>query len=184
MSGINERDTPADGRLDARLNLKLDWIHASCGISKEQANKLRIAGRRDIKRFLDEMREIKRQYREIKGDPIQFARMQKRLADIQTSSAADLFGDASFLSKMLDRTLSDEQKVAYAKAVEESQAFEHRAAVQQAVQVCDLAIGLDDDQRRRLTELFMNETRKMKRNEYVGAFAAVHDGLANGEVVA
>ena len=87
--------------------LKLDWIQASCGISEDQKKKLQIAGRRDIKRFLDEMREMKRQYRQIKADPIQFAKLQQRLAEIQTSSAADLFGEASFLSKMLQRTLTD-----------------------------------------------------------------------------
>ena len=103
---------------------------------------------------------MKRQYRQIKADPIQFARMQQRLAEIQTSSAAELFGEASFLSKMLHRTLSEAQRVAYTKAAEESTAFGHRAAVEQAVQVCDLAIGLTDDQRRRLTELFMNEIRQ------------------------
>ena len=127
---------------------------------------------------------MKRRYRQIKADPIQFAKMQKRLAEIQTSSAADLFGEASFLSKMLQRTLSDEQSAAYARAVEESRAFAHRAAVEQAVQFCDLAIGLNDDQRRRLTELFVNETRQMKRKESVGALAAVHDGLADRQVVA
>jgi hypothetical protein len=165
VSGINDRDTPVNGRLDERLNLKLDWIQASCGISEEQKKKLQIAGRRDIKRFLDEMREIKRQYRKVRADPIQFGKMQHRLSDIQTSSAADLFGEASFLSKMLHRTLSDAQSVAYARAMEESRAFEHRAAVEQAVQFCDLAIGLNDDQRRRLTELFLSETRQMKRKE-------------------
>jgi hypothetical protein len=165
VSGINDRDVPVNGRLDERLNLKLDWIEASCRTSDEQKKKLQIAGRRDIKRFLDEMREMKRQYRQVKADPIQFAKLQKRLAEIQTSSAADLFGEASFLSKMLARALSDAQKVAYAKAAEESRAFEHRAAVEQAVRFCDLAIGLTDDQRRRLTELFVNETRQMKRKE-------------------
>ena len=55
--------------------------------------------------------------------------------------------------------------MAYAKGIEESRAFEHRAAVEQAVQFCDLAIGLNDEQRRRLTELFLNETRQMKRKE-------------------
>jgi hypothetical protein len=165
VSGINDRDTPEQGRLDERLTLKLDWIQASCGITGEQKKKLQLAGRRDIKRFLDELREMKRQFRRIKEDPIQFAKMQQRLAEIQTSSAADLFGEASFLSKTLRPTLSDAQNAAYLRAIEESRAFAHRAAVEQAVQFCDLAIGLNNDQRRRLTELFVNETRRIKRNE-------------------
>ena len=165
VSGINNRDTPVNGRLDERLTLKLEWIQASCGISEEQKKKLQIAGRRDIKRFLDEMRATKRQYRLVKGDPIQFAKLQKQLAEIQTSSAADMFGEASFLSKMLKRTLTDAQVAAYVRALEQSRAFEHRAAVEQAVQFCDLAIGLNDDQRRRLTELFVNETRQIKRKD-------------------
>jgi hypothetical protein len=165
VSGINIRDTPEGGRLDERLRLKLDWIQASCGISEEQKKKLLIAGRRDIKHFLDELRETKRQYRDIKADPIEFAKVQKRLAEIQTSSAEELFGEASFLSKMLDRTLSETQRVAYRRAVEESQVFAYRAAVAQAVQFCDLAIGLRDEQRRRLSELFMGEARRVTKRE-------------------
>jgi hypothetical protein len=165
VSGINERDTPERGRLDGRLTLKLDWIQVSCGITDAQKKKLQIAGRRDIKRFLDEMREMKRQFRQIKADPIQFATLQQRLAEIQTSSAADLFGETSFLSKTLHSTLTAEQNAACAKAADESREFGHRAAVEQAVQFCDLAIGLSAEQRRRLTELFVNETRKLKRNE-------------------
>jgi hypothetical protein len=165
VSGINNRDTPVGGQLDERLLLKLDWIQASCGISEEQKKKLLIAGRRDIKRFLDELRATKRQYRQIKADPIEFARVEKRLAEIQTSSAEELFGEASFLSKMLDRTLSETQRMAYRKAVEESQVFAHRAAVEQAVQFCDMAIGLTADQRRRLIELFMDEAPRVSRKD-------------------
>ena len=48
--------------------------------------------------------------------------------------------------------------------MEESRAFSHRAAVLQAVQFCDAAVGLKDEQRRWLTELFVLETRQMKRD--------------------
>src|SRR5262249_15810804 len=75
VSGINIQDTGEGGRLDERLHLKLDWIQASCGISEAQKKKLLIAGRRDIKRFLDELRATKRQYRQIKADPIAFAKV-------------------------------------------------------------------------------------------------------------
>ena len=165
VEGVNGRDKPENGRLDERLSLKLDWMEASCGIDLVQRKKLQLAGRHDIKRFLDELREMKREYRRIKSDPIQFGKMQTRLAEIQTSSAADLFGENSFLSKMMHTTLSPEQAAAYAKATEESNSFARRAAIARAVEYCDLAIGLNDDQRRRLTELFTAETRPLKRNE-------------------
>lgn len=165
VEGVNGRDKPENGRLDERLNLKLDWMRASCWINEVQRKKLKLAGRRDIKRFLDELREMKREFRQIKSDPIQFGKMQSRLAEIQTSSAADLFGANSFLSKMMHTTLSPEQAAAYAKATEESKSFARRVAIARAVEYCDLAIGLNDDQRRRLTELFTAETRSLKRNE-------------------
>ena len=69
-------DTLENGRLDDRLDLKLDWMEVSCGINPAQRKKLKLAGRRDIKRFLDELREMKREYRQVKSDPIQFGKMQ------------------------------------------------------------------------------------------------------------
>jgi hypothetical protein len=164
VSGINDQDSPDRGRLRERLTLKVEWIELSCNISEAQKKKLEIAGRGDIKRFMDEMRGMKRRYRQIKGDPVEFAKLQQRISEIQTSSASDLFGDSSFLSKMVQKTLSEEQAAALARAVEESRAFSHRAAVLQAVQFCDAAVGLKDEQRRRLTELFVLETRQMKRD--------------------
>ena len=70
MSGINDQDSPDRGRLKERLSLKVEWIQLSCNISEAQKKKLEIAGRGDIKRFMDEMRGMKRRYRQIKGDPV------------------------------------------------------------------------------------------------------------------
>ncbi len=52
--------------------------------------------------------------------------------------------------------------------MEESRVFAHRAAVEQAVQFCDLAIGLSERQRSRLTELFLQETRPTPKQESSG----------------
>ena len=88
----------------------------SCRISEDQKKKLQIAGRGDIKRFLDEMREMKRRYRQIKADPQSSSpRCSSSSREIQTSSAADLFGESSLLSKMLTRR-SRRATAAYAKA--------------------------------------------------------------------
>ncbi len=143
VSGINDQDSAERGLLHERLEFKLDWIEATCKISDAQKKKLQVAGRGDIKRFLDELREIKRRFRRIKSDPLEFAKLQQRLGEIQTSSGADLFGEASFLSKMLQKTLSGDQAAAYARAMAESTAFLRRAAIAQAVQICDVAIGLE-----------------------------------------
>jgi hypothetical protein len=165
LTGINDQDSLGGGRLVERLAVRLDWIEATCKTSAAQRKKLEIAGRGDIKRFLDEICDIRRRYRQVKADPVETGKLEQRLGEIQTLSAEDFFGDSSFLSKTLQATLSDEQRAAYARGVAESARFSHRAAVLQAVQVCDHAIGLKDEQRRRLTELFTVDTRQMKKEE-------------------
>jgi hypothetical protein len=163
IDAVHNRNSPEGGRLDERLTLKLDWIQAACKISEAQKKKLQIAGRGDIKRFVDEVHALKRQYRQVKADPAELGKVQARLAELQASARADLFGDSSLFLKMLKNTLSAEQAGAYARAVDESRAFAHQAAASQAVQVCDMAVGLNDEQRRRLTGLFELETRQMER---------------------
>ena len=165
---INDQDHPERGRLNEQLTLKLDWIEAACKTSEDQRKKLQIAGRGDIKRFFDEMRELKRRYRQVKGDAGESARMQQRLAALQASYGAEIFGDSSLLAKTVSKTLSQEQTVAIKKAEEEARAFAHRAAVEQAVQFCDVAIGLKGEQRGKLTELFVSRSRQIKRYEKSG----------------
>jgi hypothetical protein len=163
VRGINDRDSADGGGLSQRLALELDRIEATCKTSAAQRKKLQIAGLGDIKRFLDEMRAMKRRYRQMKGDPNEFGKMQQRLATIQTSSGAAIFGDSSLLAKTLRMTLSAEQAAAMKQAEDESRAFARRAAVEQAVEVCDIAVGLKDEQRRKLTEFFASEERQGKR---------------------
>jgi hypothetical protein len=168
VGGNDARESADLGRLSEQLKLKLDWIAATCKTSEPQMKKLQIAGRGDIKRLVDEMREIKRRYRQVKGDPVEFGKIQQRLAVIQSSSGSETFGDSSLLSKTLRTTLSAEQIAAIEREEEASRAFECGAAVLQAVQFCDVAIGMKDDQRRKLTELFVLETRR-KRDRSPGS---------------
>jgi hypothetical protein len=168
VSEINDRDSADRGRLNDQLALKLDWVEATCKTSEAQRKKLQIAGRGDIKRFLDEMREMKRRYRQVKGNLVEFGKMRQQLAAIQSSSGAEIFGESSLLSKMLRMTLSAEQLVAIKRGEAEARAFASRAAVEQAVQFCDVAVGLKDEQRRKLTELLVHETREMKPEEPAG----------------
>ncbi len=165
---INDQDHPERGRLNEQLTLKLDWIAAACKTSEDQRKKLQIAGRGDIKRFFDEMRELKRRFRQVKGEAGESARMQQRLAALQASYGAEIFGDSSLLAKTVSTTLSREQAAAIKKAEEEARAFANRAAVEQAVQFCDVAIGLNGEQRGKLTELFASRGRQMKQDEKSG----------------
>ena len=66
---INGEQSPECGLFHERLELEVDWIEASCKIDAAQRNKLRIAGRGDIKRFFDRMSDLKRRYRQVKGKP-------------------------------------------------------------------------------------------------------------------
>ncbi len=163
---INEQESPEGGRLDTRLTLTLDWLEASCRISENQKKKLQVAGRGDIKRFFDEMRDMKRRYRQVKGDAKRFGEMQRRLAEFQTSFGDDVFGESSLFSKMLQKTLSPQQAEMYVNARAEARSFAQRAAVDQAVRFFDIAVGFNDRQRGQLTDLLLEETRQLQTSEY------------------
>ena len=162
---INGEQSPECGLFHERLELELDWIEASCKIDAAQRNKLRIAGRGDIKRFFDRMSDLKRRYRQVKGKPAELARLQQALSAIKRGTSDNLFGETSLFCKTLLAVLSSEQLVLHARAREDARVFQQRAVVARAVQLCEVAVGLKDDQRAALSELFLAQARQLKSEQ-------------------
>ena len=77
-----------------------------------------------------------------------------------------MFVESSLFGKTLARILSPDQSAAIETAVRRSRSFRHRAKVHLVVQSVDIVAGLSDDQRARLTELLLRETRPA-RNSFV-----------------
>ncbi len=69
----------AQHRLETLLKQQIVFIDQTCGLTEDQANKLRLAGRADFKRFFDLVDEKRREYRAVKDDPVKLDQLHKAI---------------------------------------------------------------------------------------------------------
>jgi hypothetical protein len=147
-------------RLDSSLELRLEDLSRTCGISDGQKKKLKLAGRGDIKRFFDRVEEVKRRF-QAQNDPN--ANIWPELQPLQVEINAGLFGDNSIYAKAIRNTLSDDQAARYETVRRQRTSVRHRSAVEWFVAHVDKGLGLSDDQRRRFVALLVNDTRPPRK---------------------
>ena len=139
-----------------RCLLRIDDLERTCGITEAQKNKLRLAGRGDIKRFFDKVEALKRKFQQGQNDPN--ANIWQEIQPLQVELNAGLFGDDSIYAKTIRRTLSPEQAARFESLSRERTTSRFRATVEWFVAHLDKGLGLTDSQRQRFVELLVNET--------------------------
>jgi hypothetical protein len=150
-------------RLDALLSLQVDAVARTCGVSDLDRKKLLLAGRGDIKRFFDLVEEKRKKFDRVKTDQNKVGEIYRELLPLQLAVNSGLFGDGSLYSKTLKRILSPEDEMRYQQLVREKNQFRYRARVELGVAHLDQAIGFRDEQRRRLVDLILRDTRPPTR---------------------
>ena len=146
-------------RLSERLELKLDYLQRTCGITEAQTKKLRLAGNADIKRLIDRLDADKRSFAIVKDDSTQIANLQSDVQELRDASGSSLLEEGSLFAKTLQKSLSREQFAKYSIEERQSKQFRHRATVDQTVQLFDVAVGINDAQRERFAQLLLRRTR-------------------------
>jgi hypothetical protein len=148
-------------KLDWALGMRIDEIERSCELTEAQKRKLQLAGTADIKRFFDRVDEIKRQLKDINN--VQNNVIQRVLQPVAGELQSGLFGDHSFFAKTIKRTLSAEQSAQLEIVIHQQKLSRYRTTVGWYVVHLNKSLGLSDDQRQRLVELLVNETRPPKK---------------------
>ena len=151
----------ARNKLDSSLLLRISDLERTCGITELQKNKLRLAGRGDIKRFFDKVEELKRKFQHGQNNPN--ANIWQEIQPLQVELNTGLFGDDSLYAKTIRRTLNQEQAARFESVSHERASFRFRATVDWFVVHLDKGLGLTDLQRKRFVELLVNEARPPRR---------------------
>src|SRR5262245_30585105 len=99
----------ARGRLDSQLQMRLDDLVASCGLSDAQRQKLHLAGRGDIKRFFDRIDELRRRFQTMKTDQNRIGEIMQAMQPLQMQLRSGIFDEASLFAKALRSTLTSDQ---------------------------------------------------------------------------
>jgi hypothetical protein len=148
---------------DSLLTMQIEEIDRACGLTEAQKQKLRLAGKGDLKRFFDVYDEKKRKFQTLKSDQNRINEVFQEIQPLQASIASGLFGEGSIFAKTVGKTLEPPQAERFEKVTREKRAYRYRARVELAVNLLDNYVGFTADQRRRLAAVLAEETRPPKK---------------------
>jgi hypothetical protein len=148
-------------KLDSSLLVRIQDVDRACGITEAQKQKLRLAGRGDIKRFFDKVEALKRRFQQGQNDPN--TNIWQEIQPLQVELNTGLFGDDSLYVKTIRRTLDHDQTARFESVSRERKSFRFRATVDWFVVHLDKGLGLTDLQRQRFVELLVNEAQPPRK---------------------
>ncbi len=151
----------ARNKLDSSLLVRIQDLERECGLTEAQKQKLRLAGRGDIKRFFDRVQALKRKFQQGQNDPN--TNIWQEIQPLQVELNTGLFGDDSLYAKTIRRTLSPDQAARFESVSRERKSFRFRATADWFVVHLDKGLGLTDDQRQRFVELLVNEAQPPRK---------------------
>jgi hypothetical protein len=142
------------------LDEQLGEIGQVLRLSDAQIKKLELAGKGDIKRFVDRFREVDQKLNEETTDSneLRFA-LNAVMKYSPDRASLDVFGAGSLFAKTLTSTLTPEQAARREHAQLERNRLRYRRAVGNAVATMQRNLHLSSDQTERLEHLIRAETR-------------------------
>ncbi|HET6327720.1 MAG TPA: hypothetical protein VFG04_23760 [Planctomycetaceae bacterium] len=147
-------------RLELRLQRRIELLARDATLSENQKQKLLFAGKGDIGRLVERVELFKTRYQtpKVGANGLDWNQLSKEVQPL-AASRVNLFANESLFAKTLARVLTAEQLARHEKIERERAEFQHRTGVQLTVLRMSTALGLSDDQRRRLEQLLLKETR-------------------------
>lgn len=137
------------------------WINGAdrvCGLTEEQKKKLQLAGRGDIKRVFDRIKEI-RQKSQLVGVR-KF--IDEEFEPLQREFLGDGFGGSLF-NKTLRSTLTPEQTAKYETAVGKRRTADHQAAIRSGIDLLNNHMGLGTRRCEKLVQLLLENMKPSRR---------------------
>jgi hypothetical protein len=151
-------------QLESMLLMNLSEIDRACKLTQDQKNKLLLAGHGDIKHFFDRVAEAKQVFDQLRHDQNNIQAIFQETQPLAASLRAGLFGPDSIFSKTISSTLEPQQADHFRQVQLDKQQFYHRSNVIFTVIRLDQAVGFTDDQRKKMIELVMQETKPSLRS--------------------
>lgn len=150
-------------RLLSLLMLQIEDVDRICGLSDAQKAKLELAGKGDVKHLYDRVAEKKRKFQLVKNDRNKIGNIFQEIQPLQSAFNSGPFDDSSIFFKSIKGTLDDAQAAKYEKNQSDKRLFRYRAKVDLTVAFLDNAVGFKADQRKKLADLLVAETKPPKR---------------------
>jgi hypothetical protein len=154
--GVDVAAAPRE-RLQVLLRERIEQVAQTTTVSEGQKQKLRLAGEGDIQHFLDRVEQLKTKAQSDEG--LDWPKVRTETAPLRAAFHGRAFGGDSLFAKTLKTMLTPEQITRFQHFDDERRQFQHRAGVHMTVLRLSTALGLSDEQWRRLEATLLKETR-------------------------
>ncbi len=148
----------ARARLEYKLKLQLEELQRVCDLNEGQRQKLTLAASSDLKKFFDETEAVRQKYRTGKQDQQAWQQIWQDIQPLQMKMSSGLFGEASFFSKTLYKTLTDDQLLKYQMVVGERRRFRYRACIESTMVTMENVVPLRHEQHEKIVNLLLTES--------------------------
>jgi hypothetical protein len=149
--------------LERMVSLRIVELTLECSLTAAQVQKLQLAGKGDVKRFIDRLDDLARRL----DDPAADAQVLRSvLADwntIEMNWRTEFLGPGSLLTKMLKTTLTLQQATMRQVAVTDQRRQRYERSIAVATRSLQANLGLSDRQSARLAQLLIKETRPPRK---------------------
>jgi len=146
----------AQQRTATQVKLQLGELDRVCQLTAAQRDKLQLAARGDVQRFLDEVEVLRRKFDAVKNDLNAANQMWQEIQPLQARQGRGLTGPGSLLTKIIPSTLTPEQAVHYDAVISERRKFRYRASIGVALHTLEGTVPLKHEQREVIQKLLLD----------------------------
>jgi hypothetical protein len=150
--------------LEDRLDKQLAQSSIEYNLTPQQKDKLALAGRGDIKRFLDRVDEACAKFRIVQGNRKDIAVLLGESKSFRTAVASGVFTDGSLFAKTFAKVVNGEQIAHAARFRLEREQTRYREAVVETVGKLSRCLSLTNDQRQRFVSVLIGETKPPQKS--------------------
>ncbi len=143
-------------KFEEALAQEIRLVDRKYELTAAQQKKLKLAGGHDIKRFFDEVEEIKSDYARSNGDWNKISQRVFRLQRATNQPHVEILGEGSMFAKTLRKVPTAEQVARQAKV-------QYRDRVYWAACLLSNRLALSEDQRKALVDLVVEQTPPLGR---------------------
>jgi hypothetical protein len=147
----------AQQRMETQVKLQLAELERVGELAAAQRQKLELAARGDLQRFLDDVDALRRKFNAaVRKDPNAANQMWQEIQPLQARQARGLTGHGSLLAKVIPQTLTPEQSLKYEAVTIERRKFRYQAGIAVALHQLEGSVALSGQQRDALRKVLLD----------------------------
>jgi hypothetical protein len=148
--------------LEESLQLKINEIGKTFGLSDRDKEKLELAGKGDVGRFIRRVDQLKDKWPPDRAPEAQHNALARETWPLANALGQGLFEHDSLFFKALAATLRSDQLARYEQIGHERRRYRYQAHLELVLMQLNSFLGLSNDQRNRLANLIADKTHPIR----------------------